>query len=147
MTHPQSSILREGQDYMDIWPVRRELYAMFPECRIISATRFSIKIAPPIAVSLLVAQYLFAGIDALVPMLAVAAFVLSLPVQGLIWLGVRARQPLPPATRNWFYQIKQKMRGAGEFSANNGQPRYRELAQLLDRAFNHMDKAFTEHWF
>ncbi|MGU3846518.1 DUF412 family protein, partial [Vibrio diabolicus] len=36
--------LKDGQNYMEIWPVRKELSAIFPEQRIIKATRFGIKV-------------------------------------------------------------------------------------------------------
>ena len=43
--------LKDGQHYMDLWPVRKELAPIFPEQRIIKATRFGIKVMPAIAAS------------------------------------------------------------------------------------------------
>ncbi len=147
MANQQLSILAEGQQYMQTWPLKRELYAMFPECRVIAATRFAIKITPPLAVSLMTLQIWTQGFESMFPMLAMVVMILSLPVQGLIWLGLRAKKRLPPSTRQWFYDIKSKMAGRAVLPEQQGTPKYRDLAIVLDKAFNQMDKAFTQHWF
>lgn len=147
---PQSifSMVRDGQQYMRVWPMKKELYALFPECRVIAATRFSLKVMPPLAIlsaAILVNQF---GAAYLPQAIAIAAFFVSLPMQGLIWLGYRANQTLPPGTRSWYQQIYQKMQQQGcALQASKANPRYFELARLLRTAFDELDKVFTRQWF
>ncbi len=54
---------------------------------------------PPIAVFTLCWQIALGG--QLGPAVATALFALSLPMQGLWWLGKRSVTPLPPAVLNW----------------------------------------------
>jgi uncharacterized membrane protein YfbV (UPF0208 family) len=44
------------------------------------------------------------------PAVATALFALSLPMQGLWWLGKRSVTPLPPSILNWFYEVRVYMR-------------------------------------
>ena len=41
--------LRDGQKYMGTWPMRKELSLLFPEQRIIKATKFAITVMPAVA--------------------------------------------------------------------------------------------------
>ncbi len=45
---------------------------------------------------------------------ATALFALSLPMQGLWWLGKRSVTPLPPSILNWFYEVRGKLQEAGQ---------------------------------
>ena len=49
MSQSIMTMLKNGQQYMKTWPVRKELYAFFPECRVVAATKFAIKTMPPVA--------------------------------------------------------------------------------------------------
>ncbi|MCV6575485.1 MAG: DUF412 domain-containing protein [Cohaesibacter sp.] len=141
-------LFREGQAYSQTWPVKRELYALFPECRVIAATRFANKVMPPLAILTAAVYINFYGLDFLPQALTMAFFFISLPMQGLLWLGYRANQPLPPSTQSWYRDIHHKMQMQGcRVHAVKGRPRYKELAQLLKTAFDEMDKAFTRQWF
>uniref|UniRef100_UPI001EF950E3 terminus macrodomain insulation protein YfbV n=1 Tax=Enterobacter bugandensis TaxID=881260 RepID=UPI001EF950E3 len=48
------------------------------------------------------------------PAVATALFALSLPMQGLWWLGKRSVTPLPPSILNWFYEVRGKLQEAGQ---------------------------------
>lgn len=148
MSQSISSMLMNGKRYMQTWPMQKELYPLFPECRVIAATQFSLKVIPPLAVisaMLLLNTY---GIEYLPQAIAVAAFFVSLPVQGLIWLGHRSNQRLPPAVRSWYQQIHHKMQVQGcALQQPATRPKYMELAYLLKTAFDELDKVFTRQWF
>ena len=148
MSHSIASMFREGQQYMETWPSQKELYAIFPECRVIAATRFSLRVMPALGVisaAALINQY---GSDFLPQALAIAAFFLSLPMQGLLWLGHRSNQLLPPGMRQWYQEIHQKMVMQGcSLQAAKTRPRYKELAGLLKTAFDELDRVFTKQWF
>ena len=47
------------------------------------------------------------------PAVATALFALSLPMQGLWWLGKRSVTPLPPSILHWFYEVRGKLEEAG----------------------------------
>ena len=49
MAQSVTTMLKDGQEYMKTWPLRKELYALFPDCRVVAATRFAIKVMPPLA--------------------------------------------------------------------------------------------------
>lgn len=68
------------------------------------------------------------------PAVATALFALSLPMQGLWWLGKRSVTPLPPAILNWFYEVRGKLQESGQVLAPvEGKPDYRALADTLKR--------------
>lgn len=143
-----ATMLKDGQSYMKTWPMEKPLYALFPECRVVALTRLLIKVAPPLAVvscAVLIQQLGTAHIPQAV---TVAAFFLSLPLQGLMWLGFRANQQLPPALKAWYIDIHSKMTAHGcRLKALTPKPRYKELAAMLKTAFDELDRVFTKSWF
>lgn len=116
---------------------------MFIENRIIRATRYAIRhhaanrhFYPLLADS----SWRPAG-----PAVATALFALSLPMQGLWWLGKRSVTPLPPSILNWFYEVRGKLQEAGQALAPvEGKPDYQALADTLKRAFKQLDKTFLD---
>ncbi|MEM0909770.1 MAG: terminus macrodomain insulation protein YfbV [Pseudomonadota bacterium] len=141
-------ILRDGKHYMDTWPMQRQLYTLFPECRVVSATKFGIQVMPAAAVMTVALQLHYLGSDYLTQALAVGVFFFSLPVQGLVWLGNRSSQPLPPSIKGWYLDIYYKMQAQGCALEKIPQtPRFKELAKLLNTAFKQLDSAFTNQLF
>nr|WP_314265105.1 terminus macrodomain insulation protein YfbV [uncultured Moellerella sp.] len=135
--------LRLGKQYMSIYPLEPKLGAIFPENRMIKATRFGIRFMPPIAVFILAWQMSLNG--ELGPAVATALFACSLPIQGLWWLGKRASTPLPVSLLTWFYEIREKFVAAGlSVAPIENQPTYLSLAELLKKAFKQLDRSFIE---
>ncbi|WP_299077527.1 terminus macrodomain insulation protein YfbV [uncultured Paraglaciecola sp.] len=148
MSQSITAMVKAGQQYMQIWPMQPQLYGMFPECRVISATKFSIKVMPALSVLTVAVLVNLQGYDKLPQALAVGALFLSLPVQGLMWLGHRSKQMLPPSLKGWYLDIHYKMQMQGcALQSPKSKPEYRELARLLKTAFDELDKAFTKSWF
>ena len=148
MSQSLTAIFKDGQEYMHTWPVKKELYALFPDCRVVAATKFSIKTMPPLAVLTVVGSFNFLGYEHLPQAIAMAAFFLSLPLQGLLWLGRRSNQFLPPSTNSWYQDIYHKMQLQGcVMQSSKARPKYKELAELLKTAFDELDKVFTKRWF
>lgn len=134
---------RLGNLYLKTFPMEKKLTPIFPELRMIKATRFGIRYMPPIAIFTLTWQIALGG--DLGPAVATALFACSLPMQGLWWLGKRASTPLPASLLSWFYEIREKFVQAGIAMAPvEGQPDYLVLAQLLQRAFKQLDKSFMD---
>ncbi len=148
MTNQLPHVIQQGQSYMDAWPMQKQLYGLFPECRIIAATKFGFKVMPALAVLTVAVQLYFMGTTQLPHALTLGIFFLSLPVQGLIWLGFRSQKTLPPAIKAWYQDIYLKMQQQGcALEQPKSQPRFHELALLLRTAFSELDKAFTKHLF
>lgn len=134
---------RLGNLYLKTFPMEKKLTPIFPELRMIKATRFGIRYMPPIAIFTLTWQIALGG--DLGPAVATALFACSLPMQGLWWLGKRASTPLPASLLSWFYEIREKFVQAWIAMAPvEGQPDYLALAQLLQRAFKQLDKSFMD---
>lgn len=142
------TMFKDGQQYMHIWPAEKQLTTLFAENRVIAATKLSIKVMPPLAVLSVASVVNFQGVEQLPQALAVGAFFMTLPMQGLLWLGHRANQVLPPALNAWYFEIHHKMQLQGcALQSPKAKPKYMELAQLLKTAFDELDKAFTKRWF
>jgi uncharacterized membrane protein YfbV (UPF0208 family) len=140
--------LRDGQRYMDTWPIRKELNLLFPEQRVIKATRFGIKVMPAVAAIGVLIQMVFSQYGAMTQAVVVALFAISLPLQGIWWLGNRANTLLPPSLAAWYREIHQKIVDSGfALEPVKPSPRYKELAKILSRAFRQLDKTSLERWF
>lgn len=143
-----ATMVKDGHSYMKTWPMRKELFALFPECRVISATQFAYKVLPGLGIVSFVVVVNANGMAFLPQALAMAGLFFSLPLQGQLWLGHRANQTLPPSIQAWHSEIVAKMRQAGVTVNQPQQPaRYKELADTLKKAFDNLDKSFTERWF
>jgi hypothetical protein len=128
--------------------MEKQLYGMFPECRIIAATKFGIQVMPPIAIMVVALQLHYLGMGFLPQALTVGIFFFSLPLQGLFWLGNRSNQALPPSLLAWCRDIHSKMQNQGcALEALPPKPRFKELARLLRTAFKELDRAFTKDLF
>lgn len=136
-------LFKRGQHYMKTWPADKRLAPVFPENRVVTATRFAIRFMPPLAVFTLTWQIALGG--QLGPAIATALFACSLPMQGLWWLGKRAGTPLPPALLQWFNEVRSKLEEAGQAIAPvEGKPTYQALADVLKRAFRQLDRTFLD---
>ncbi len=141
-------LFRYGQDYMSVWPLRKELAPLFPENRYIKATQFAIRVMPAVAVMSVLAQMAFNNYDALPQAMVMALFALSMPLQGLYWLGKRSDTRLPPSLAGWYRELHEKIISEGyALQPLKAQPRYRELAMVLNRAFKQLDRSSLQRWF
>ncbi|ALV91619.1 MULTISPECIES: terminus macrodomain insulation protein YfbV [Pantoea] len=136
-------LFQRGQHYMKTWPADKRLAPMFPENRVVTATRFAIRFMPPLAIFTLTWQIAMGG--QLGPAIATALFACSLPMQGLWWLGKRSVTPLPPTLLHWFHEVRSKLEEAGQAIAPvDGKPTYQALADVLKRAFKQLDRTFLD---
>ena len=129
------STLKRGQIYLQTWPLEAKLGIIFPENRIIKATKFAQKFMP------------FAKTDltALAIAILTALCALVMPLQGLYWLGKRAKSPLEPQSSQWFYEISERLRKQHEsLPTVQDKPTYQHLAEVLQKAQQKLDKAFWQ---
>ncbi|MDK1311192.1 terminus macrodomain insulation protein YfbV [Pseudoalteromonas ardens] len=133
-----------GRQYAKEWPMRKELTLLFPEFRVIKATEFALQVMPALAIISVFVQTSYLGMAYLPQAITIALFFLSLPVQGLLWLGKRADTRLNPALNSWYKELHHKMVANGYQADAARDPKYRELAKLLNDMFEKMDKAFAK---
>ena len=70
---------------------------------------------------------------------------LVMPLQGLYWLGIRAKSPLEPQSSQWFYEISERLRKQHEsLPTVQDKPTYQHLAEVLQKAQQKLDKAFWQ---
>ncbi|PCS21412.1 terminus macrodomain insulation protein YfbV [Candidatus Enterovibrio escicola] len=139
---------RDGNMYMTEWPVRKELTFIFPENRVIVVTQFAIKVMPAVAIISVFVQIAFNNYSGLPQAMITALFALSMPLQSLWWLGQRRDTLLPPDLAGWYRALHEKVISeGGVLQPIRSRPRYKELAQTLNRAFKQLDKSSVDHWF
>ncbi len=135
--------IRAGHRYMQQWPLHPQLASRFPEFRVIKATRFGMTWLPVVAMVGGSIQWSTLG-GAILPLaVAQALLIVSLPLQGLYWLGWRSVQPLPLSTLNWCKEVREQLVKAGcEVAPLVPHSQYQHMACLLERAFRRLDSAF-----
>ncbi|WP_372770289.1 terminus macrodomain insulation protein YfbV [Pseudoalteromonas sp.] len=140
--------ISDGHHYSKTWPLEPKLGAVFLEFRVIKATKLAIKIVPLLAVLSIFVQVNFLTTNYLPQALTFSLFLLSMPVQGLYWLGKRANTLLPPQEAIWFREVYGKMTEHGvEPPVSITKPRYGDLAYLLKEVYEKMDNAFKRDLF
>ncbi len=103
---------------------------------------------PAVAAISVLTQMAFNNYDALPQAIVVALFAISMPLQGMWWLGSRSNTKLPPALASWYRELHQKITETGfALEPAKARPRYKELAVILNRAFRQLDKTSLERWF
>lgn len=132
-------IIKLGRKYISLWPERIELAQYFKDYRSIQIARFSCRYLPALAVFVFIMQLFFGGYELLPQALVYAIFILSMPVQSLIFSGVKADKFLPPALANWYKEGVAKFnQSGGDIKLSVNQPRYIDLAQLLNMTYRSM---------
>lgn len=88
-----ATLVKDGHTYSKIWPMQKLLFALFPECRVIAATKFAYKVMPGLGIFSVLLLVNVHGWQYLPQALAMGGIFISLPLQGQLWLGHRANQP------------------------------------------------------
>ena len=147
MQYPLYATVRAGWTYSKECPAQPEQNSFFIERKVILLTSITARFMPLSALCCSALQYWLLGADYLPQILAMLFFLASLPLQGWYWLGVRAATPLPPAVAAWYQQIRVKMQQQGiELASLKAPGCYRDLAQLLTKAYQQLDKTFVREW-
>jgi len=82
-------------------------------------------------------QLYFGSMGVLPQALLYSLFLLSFPVQALIFMGLKADKFLPPALANWYKEsVARVNQSGGDIKLSTQRPRYLDLAQLLNLTFN-----------
>lgn len=138
-------LLGDGRRYMKTWPMVKQLGFYFPEYRVVKATQLALSVLPMFATLVAITQVYLLGWDFLPQAIAMLLFVVSLPIQGLLWLGWRARHPLPLSLFDWGNQLSAKLSAMGISCQPLGAKAcYLDMAQLLKLAFERLDSHYWE---
>jgi uncharacterized protein len=129
-------LIHAGQNYMQICPKDKRLSTAFPEINIIRLTQYAIRFMPPLAIAIFVWQYYMHA--KLVLCIITALFALSLPVQGLLWLGKRAKSALPLNLLDWFNQLRARLITDNIIINKPIESTFSELMRLLDLTQKHI---------
>ena len=137
------TLIDQGRQYQELWPKHKALAVIFPEAKIIALCQLLQKSAPMIACISFVLQYFYFGNEVIPRALAMSLLVLSMPYQGLIWLGYRSKQTLSSGLVSWCSQVRQQMVNAGmNVKPLTRRACYMDMAQLLSDAYAKLNKAF-----
>lgn len=150
MKQSMYSTISAGMQYGKSWPLQPELNGLFPENRMIRLTTWAQKVFPAIAVLNGWMQWQWFGGTQLPLLIAMTLLLLSMPVQGWYWLGVRSAAKLPPNLVEWHRQLVEKLQQRGcKVVTHSDDPslRYRDLALVLQQAYRQLDKAFIRSGF
>ena len=144
-------LIKLGQQYSKLWPEKAELAQYFADYRIVQSARFVCRYFPALALFTFIMQLYFASgafsgsvnltnaLNALPQALVFGIFLLSIPVQALVMLGVKADKFLPPALASWYRSGLEKVKERGVKDALTelavSKPRYIDLAQLIQLTF------------
>lgn len=140
--------LKSGFAYSKIWPAKTELNAIFPENKIIFLTKKAARYLPALAVLTAGIQLKLLGNDFLIQIMAMMLLLVSIPLQGWYWLGIRANSALPPALISWANEIREQIQKRGSVEALPGSPKsYLDLARLLQQAYQQLDNSVMRRWF
>lgn len=140
--------IQKGQHYLKTYPNIPQLNIIFPDLRIISATKFAVKFMPFLAVFAVFWQQLYAKDLPYAFALAMitALIAITLPLQGFYYLGKRAITPLPHTTRNWYIRIANELnsRNLPTIIPQESNLTYQDLNDLLNKAEKHLPKDYWE---
>ncbi len=144
-------LIKLGQRYIKFWPEKAELAQYFADYRAVQSARFVCRYFPALALFTFIMQLYFASgyltgsgninnaMTALPQALVYGLFLLSIPVQGLVILGVKADKFLPPSLASWYRTGLEKAKEQGSQNKLTdlavSKPKYIDLAQLLQLTF------------
>ncbi|WP_373818078.1 terminus macrodomain insulation protein YfbV [Glaesserella sp.] len=125
--------LQAGQRYLNTFPNQKKLSLFMPDYRLIQLVKFASRVMPAFACFALIWQYFFYDPEQAVLANATltSLFALSIPFQGLFWLGRRAKSPLPLSLLKWYEELRQKLINERHKIADQAVPTYQDFANLL----------------
>ncbi|NQY62406.1 MAG: DUF412 domain-containing protein [Alteromonadaceae bacterium] len=130
-------IIKLGQRYMKLWPNKAVLINYFAEYRAVQVSRFVCRYFPTIAIIIFIVQLYFGSFSILPQALMYVIFILSMPVQALVMLGVKADKFLPPALASWYKEgVARVNESGGDIKLSLQKPRYFDLANLLNLTYS-----------
>lgn len=140
------STFQAGQRYLNTLPNQKKLNLFMPDYRLIRLVKFAAKVMPAFACFAMIWQYHFTDPEQSITANATltALFALSIPFQGLFWLGRRAKSPLPLSLLDWYEDLRQKLIKENHQIADQAMPSYQDFANLLQLAEKTWGRAYFD---
>lgn len=135
-----------GQRYLNTFPNQKKLNLFLPDYSLIRLVKFATRLMPAFACFAVCWQYFFPDAEqtTLSSAILTALFALSIPIQGLYWLGKRANSPLPLHLLEWYETLRQKLNNeCNQQLGSQTMPNYQDFANLLHLA----DKTWGDDYF
>lgn len=125
--------IRAGQRYIQTLPNRKKLQFFLPHYRLIRLTQFATKAMPAFACFALCWQYFFPTPEqtTLASAVLTALFALSIPIQSLFILGVKAKAPLSLPLLDWYEELRKQLLEKHPDLTVQAMPTHQDLANLL----------------
>ncbi len=132
-------IIKLGYRYIKLWPERIELAEYFKEYRAVQIGRIACNYLPGLALFVFVMQLYFGSLAILPQALVYTLFILTMPIQALVVLGLKADKFLPPGLASWYKEGVAKFnQKGGSIKLSESKPRYIDLAYLLNVTYKSM---------
>jgi len=129
-------LIQLGRKYLKLWPERSELSHYFSEYQIIIFSRFVLKYFPALAVFVLIFPIVVQVEGAYPQAFFYAIFMVSLPIQVFVILGLKADKYLPPSLESWYRESLARInQQGGNMPLSQSKPRYLDLAKLLNLSY------------
>jgi len=126
-------LIKLGRKYMQLWPQRAELGNYFAEYQAVQISRLAFRYLPGLALFSFIMQLYLGSATFLPQALMYCLFILSIPVQALVLLGVKADKFLPAGLAAWYKESVAKVNEAGgSIKLSVHKPRFIDLAKLLN---------------
>lgn len=131
-----NELYQAGQRYLQTLPNQKKLALFMPDYQWIRLVKFASRFMPPFACFALMWQYFFSDPtqSILANAIIVALFALSIPFQGFIWLGRRAKAPLSLSLLDWYENLRQQLIQENVKISVQAVPSYQDFANLLNAA-------------
>jgi uncharacterized membrane protein YfbV (UPF0208 family) len=126
-----------GKKYMKLWPNRAELAHYFEEYRTIQLSRFVCRYFPALAIITGLFPFYFNEQSSFSQAIFYSLFILCMPVQALVMLGMKADKHLTPSLASWYKEgIARAIEQGSNIKLSVHKPRYVDLAQLLNITYS-----------
>lgn len=131
-----NDLLQAGQRYLQTLPNQKKLALFMPDYQWIRWVKFASRFMPAFACFAVLWQYFFSdpAQSILANAIITALFALSIPFQGLFWLGKRAKSPLSLSLLDWYENLRQRLANENVKIEVQAVPSYQDFANLLNAA-------------
>lgn len=129
-------IILLGRKYLSLWPNKAELQQFFEVYKQVIISRFVCRYTIHFAMFILILPFVFSYYAMIQQTIVSVVFVLSMPIQAYIMLGLQADKILPPALAAWYKEgVARINQQGGGIKLSVNKPRYMDLAELLNLSY------------
>lgn len=130
-------IILLGRKYLSLWPNKTELQNFFDVYRQVIISRFVCRYAIHFAMLIITLPFILNSNVMIQQTVVSVIFVLSMPVQAYVMLGLQADKSLPPSLAAWYKEGVARIneQGSNSIKLSVHKPRYMDLVELLNLSY------------